>query len=301
MYFESLALYSMHKLFCLLIPFKDKTSHIGPSCKTDCVGLLGVYLSSTHVSTQKAQRLRSESEKYKAAPMSVDEQRDLKLQSQRNPVLLTKEALREHERLTSPKELRQFACSSCNHVWWRVVLSIKAVSRCKQCNVKYDALPRNKEYGIGRFVCPNEKCGKISFGQCRADGKWKCYGCDIIVRKPYIHPKNEKHCRPKSKYRARGDHYCGECLGEGECPLSKRVLYASQPHVSTGSTIDTWLSQTGSQDYPFYTPLYGSPSQLSPIGERSADSASCTTTHSHKSSKSSRSSRSAQSSRSSRD
>ena len=248
---------------------------------------------------QKAQKLRSDSEKYKAAPLSIDQQRDIKLLSKRNPILLTKEALREHERLTTPKELRQFACRPCENVWWRVVLSIKAVSRCNRCKVRYDALPREKEYGIGRFICPNDKCGNVFYGRCHADSKWKCRECETIVSKPYIHPSNEQRYRSKSRVRP---HYCDECEGHGKCRLLNRVLYASTPHVSTGSTIDTWLSQTdGRGEFPFYAPYYGSnvsPSQLSPIREQSTDEASCTTTGSYSSS---RSSRSAHSSRSSRD
>ena len=159
-----------------------------------------------------------------AATLSVSEQKDIKLLWQRHPVLLTQEALREHDRLTSPEELRQFACESCNHTWWGVVPSLKAVSRCRQCNTTYDALPRNKEYGIGRFVCPNEKCGYVFYEACYAESKRKCHNCETMVSKPYIHP-NEKQ-----DFLKKAAPFC---------------LHISKPHISTGSTIETWLSPTG--------------------------------------------------------
>ena len=242
---------------------------------------------------QKAQKLRSHTEKYKAAPFSVDEQRDIKVFSQRSPILLTKEALQEHERLTTPKELRQFACGQCENVWWRVVLSIKAVSRCNRCKVRYNALPREKEYGIGRFVCPYDKCDNVFYGRCHADSKRRCHDCGTIVSKPYIHPNNKRNYNPQSRYKF---HYCEECLGCGICILLNRVVYASTRHVSTGSTIDTWLSQTNGQGgFPFYEPCYGgnvSTSQLSPIRELSSNEASANSYKSCCSSLSAHSSRS---------
>lgn len=206
----------------------------------------------------------SDGEKYKAAPLSVDEQRDIKAFGQRNPVLLTEEALREHERLTLPKELRQFACRACKYIWWRVVLSVKAVSRCKHCNVIYNALPCNKEYGIGRFICPDEQCGNVFFGRCHAKCKWKCYGCETVVSKPYIHPGNEHY---QTESMCHGAHYCRK----RECLLSRdscaRMLFTSTPHVSTGSTINNWFSQTRG-NYPFFMSIYDSrSSQLSPTHE----------------------------------
>ena len=240
----------------------------------------------THVTffLQKAQNPRS---RYKAAPFSVDEQRGI---SQQKPISLTKEALQEHERLTTPKELRQFACGQCQNVWWRVVLSIKAVSRCNRCKVRYNALPREKQYGIGRFVCPFDKCDNVFYGRCHAGSERRCHDCGTIVSKPYIHPNNKRNYNPQARHRF---HYCEECLGCGICILLNHVVYASTRHVSTGSTIDTWLSQTDAQGgFPFYTPHCGcnmSPFQLSPICEQSTDEASCTTTSNHKSSYSSRS------------
>ena len=119
-------------------------------------------------------------------------------------------------------------------------MSVKAVSRCKHCNVIYNALPCNKEYGIGRFICPDEQCGNVFFGRCHAECKWKCYGCETVVSKPYIHPGNEHY---QTESMCHGAHYCRK----RECLLSRdscaRMLFTSTPHVSTGSTI------TGSQKH----------------------------------------------------
>ena len=101
---------------------------------------------------------------------------------------LTEKALREHEVLTS---FRQFSCRACQCDWWSDVPTSKEVSRCKRCNVRYDALPRNMEYGVGHFTCSNENCGKVFFNVCTAKSKYNCLECGTKVSGPFLHPTNE--------------------------------------------------------------------------------------------------------------
>ena len=79
-------------------------------------------------------------------------------------VPLTEDALRRHDLKTSC-ELRQFACGPCDNPWWRTVSICKLVSKCKQCGVQYDALERDREFGIGRFTC---HCGNTFYAKCEA-------------------------------------------------------------------------------------------------------------------------------------
>lgn len=212
---------------------QEVTSHGLPLPRLSCPGLSGPRKASQY--------------------MSVVEQAQLQLLDQGSPILLTEEALRQHDMLTTPTELRQFACRDCDQVWWRVVLSIKMVSRCKGCVRKYDALPRHKEYGIGRFTCP--ECTHVFYSRCHANTSCPCYECGCVVSKPYVHPGNKLNAALNKSNRK---HSCDLCHGMGKCPNYKRVVYASLLHVSTCSSVNTWLSQPDYNDPAPYFDFAGS-------------------------------------------
>lgn len=124
--------------------------------------------------------------------MQTSDQRRL----QRANSALTIEALEKHDRkhTTGPCKLRQFGCPVCHTSWWRNVLKSKPVSRCRggMCgNTRYDALPREKEFGIGRCLCPKESCGREFYAYCEASETLKCRKCKSDC-KPLIHPKWRK-------------------------------------------------------------------------------------------------------------
>ena len=136
--------------------------------------------------------------------------------------LLTQEALQEHEVKSFSSEVRQFSCLDCCHVWWRVVSQDKPVSKCEHCHRRYDALPRDKEFGVGRFTCSHEACGEVFYHHCRANDERTCPQCGRSTGGPSVHPRNKKHF--------------------SYTPM--HFFEFSTPHISTGSTVETWLSQT---------------------------------------------------------
>ena len=136
---------------------------------------------------------------------------------------LTEEALREHEVLTS---FRQFSCQACQCDWWSDVPTSKKVSRCKRCNIRYDALPRDMEFGVGHFTCPNENCGKVFFNVCTAKSKYNCLECGTKVSGAFLHPTNE------NKYKTgRTAHMLGV--------LKKQYSSYSRRHISPVLTKNT--------------------------------------------------------------
>ena len=167
---------------------------------------------------------------------------------------LTEEALKKHEQQRAI-EIRQFSCPICYVDWWRVVPSDKPVSRCKRCHKKYNAIPRDMEYGAGRFICPNERCGEVFYRTCRATYIRDCPQCGTKVGEPHIHPAREQ------------DH-----------PTFLRWFkQRSTPHISTGSTVATWLSQTALNTYPSHQVRHCSTLEISPSAVASHRSRHCST------------------------
>ena len=169
--------------------------------------------------------------------------RSRKILAQADPAtthLLTKEALRKHDIATGTCELREFACEPCDNVWWRVVSTYKLVSRCNKCEIRYDALSRESEFGIGLFTC---ECGKEFKSKCTAQTECPCFDCEALVSKPFIHPKFNRAATDRPRFRHKHS-----------CPTFKKVIYPSTPHDSTGSTLSTFLSQPdfNGDDAPYF-------------------------------------------------
>ncbi|KAL3855308.1 hypothetical protein ACJMK2_014524 [Sinanodonta woodiana] len=122
-----------------------------------------------------------------------------------------RDLLRKHEIIT---ETRLFACKHCDHAWWRKVPARKMVSKCKKCGKRYNAIPRNQEWGWAIFVCI---CGRefSGFGQMGVT-KSECYvhrgGCGEMALPDRIRPPTRHGRKPKS----RSKHSCDapDCLNQ---------------------------------------------------------------------------------------
>lgn len=152
-----------------------------------------------------------------------DDQRRLQREAKKQKgktYLLTKEALLKHDLLTGATELRQFACPTytCSHSWWTHVPRTKPISTCRYCQVCYNALDRDKEFGIGRFTCA---CYHTFYARCEATEMKECFKCKKQTGPPYINPR----FKPRRGYSSvKSDSF-------------SPPLNASTPYESTGSTI----------------------------------------------------------------
>ncbi|KAH9488592.1 hypothetical protein Btru_061705 [Bulinus truncatus] len=102
---------------------------------------------------------------------------------------------------------RQFACKPCERSWWRKVPLRKEVSKCLKCDKRYEAIPREKEWGWGQFYCDGEGCG-VDFQGFGVMGMTKsmCHRCGFYIPVDHIIPPN-KFSRNKAR-KTRDTHDC---------------------------------------------------------------------------------------------
>ncbi|KAH9488590.1 hypothetical protein Btru_061702 [Bulinus truncatus] len=177
------------------------------------------------------------------------------------------EFLENSEIVINPSE-RQFACMTCNRSWWKKVPFRKEVSRCKVCLVRYDAIPKNREWGIGIFRCPNGNCGKEFRGWAiMGMTQSRCYGCQTPapVSRILSPKKSERTWKTKDTHQCNGINcYNGNNFARGVThtlttgdnvpicahpksrhliPPGSTFLIWSLRHASSGSTVSTFLDQ----------------------------------------------------------
>ncbi|KAH3713445.1 hypothetical protein DPMN_073238 [Dreissena polymorpha] len=159
-------------------------------------------------------------------------------------------------------------------MWWRKVPTRKPVSRCNKCRSRYDPLPRDKEWGWAKFICPNcgnefHHFGAMDVRQLRnmhgqmLHGKSKCLcfgaGCyppslveptEILppIRRPERRIRNGVHCSAYNCFRRYPPNPDEPIIPVCVHPASLRrvpvnVLVPAANHVSTGSTVKTFLTQ----------------------------------------------------------
>ncbi|XP_076112939.1 shiftless antiviral inhibitor of ribosomal frameshifting protein homolog [Mytilus galloprovincialis] len=154
-------------------------------------------------------------------------------------------------------EERQYACGPCDNVWWRKVPARKRVSKCKRCYVRYDAIPRNKEWGWAEFACNNCEHVFRGFGQM-GNTRSPCFRCSTPCLPVNIFPRKKRKDTERIQRRARDNHSCfshncfrraagpqmpGICVHPKSLCRGQRAVFPSHSHHSTGSTIDTFLTQ----------------------------------------------------------
>lgn len=127
--------------------------------------------------------------------------------------------------------IRQFACSDCLRSWWRRVPERKQVSKCRRCGQRYECIPRNREWGKALYAC--DECGN------------EFYGFGVMSSTIRICRICRKHLLPsrvfppkRSDVYDRPDRYRIERLEV----INANIRYASKKHMSTGSTVSTFLT-----------------------------------------------------------
>ncbi|XP_076081813.1 shiftless antiviral inhibitor of ribosomal frameshifting protein homolog isoform X2 [Mytilus galloprovincialis] len=126
----------------------------------------------------------------------------------------------------------------------------ETVSKCMLCNIRYEAVPKEYEWGRAKYRC--QFCGNvfIGFGQMGIASSL-CFRCQTACAPLEILPGRRTEGTP-----SRNVHscLCHNCFNRADGPiieascvhprsLERQVVYASLQHYSTGSTVDTFLTQ----------------------------------------------------------
>lgn len=139
--------------------------------------------------------------------------------------------------------IRMFGCGSCVRAWWQRVPVRKEVSRCHRCKTKYDPIPKDKEWGWGKFLCPcgNEFTGHATMGETQS----VCYECETLCPVDHILPPRRKFKKNKSQtphscngvncYNRDADHHHADGnnpFSASGCQYSSGDQYASMSSLS---------------------------------------------------------------------
>ena len=148
----------------------------------------------------------------------------------------------------------------------------KKVSRCRECQTRYDALPRDKEFGVGRFTCTKPSCKRVFFAKCKATDSLPCRKCKTMVENPYIHPRwRKRRYTPASRSRSRQGHSLNPSAATFVPRSQRRVEPSFEPVPPHRRFNNLTLSSTGGSSYfPSSTnkPQHGQ-AQLDPAITRS--------------------------------